>query len=514
MLVSLFALTATALALAVLLVRERRIVARAADRLDRMPSIEAEGEHGRGALGRLAVAVTRVETTLASVDHRLDHRHVLTGLPTREPLLELIATDVARPAAGGLLGAVSLPDFDRLAAFDPALAERVVRTLAERMVRMMAGQRMIAHVDRSHFAIWFGPDVDPATARAELDAIGYALGNPVQDGGRDILPEVRIGAAHYPSEAGTPPALLARALAMVALGAEVASPACAQDPIAAARDRYALEQDLRQAVSRGELELVYQPLIDAAAARVSGAEALLRWHHPERGSIPPAHFIPVMEAAGLAERIGLWTLDAAAREARGWQAQGLDGLTVAVNVSGHQLNHDAFSLLVGRTLARQDLAAERLEVELTETVAASDPTRAARIFDALRALGVRIAIDDFGTGFSSFSTLRSLRFDKIKIDREFVTEVEARYDSQAICQSIIALARGLGIRVLAEGVERPEEYQWLRAHGCAHFQGYYFARPLSAAAFVGFVRDTQTLRRLTAIGPEAQRWRIDEELRA
>jgi EAL domain-containing protein (putative c-di-GMP-specific phosphodiesterase class I) len=154
--------------------------------------------------------------------------------------------------------------------------------------------------------------------------------------------------------------------------------------------------------------------------------------------------------------------------------------------------------LIERTLARHSLSSDMLEIELTETIATGDTHRIAGLFAQLRRLGVAIAIDDFGTGFSSFSTLRTLRFDKIKIDREFVTAVDQRRDSQAICRAILALGQGLGIRVLAEGVETADEYAWLHAQGCRYFQGYYFARPLDDQAFPSFVRDTRRLADLLA----------------
>jgi EAL domain-containing protein (putative c-di-GMP-specific phosphodiesterase class I) len=155
--------------------------------------------------------------------------------------------------------------------------------------------------------------------------------------------------------------------------------------------------------------------------------------------------------------------------------------------------------LIERTLKRHSLSPRALEIELTESAAAADVGRTGRLFDGLRKQGIRIAIDDFGTGFSSLSSLRALAFDKIKIDREFVTEVERRRDSQAICQSVIALGRGLGIRVLAEGVERHEEYAWLRQHGCYEFQGFYFAQPLTGTEFQSFARDTAKLNALLAL---------------
>jgi EAL domain-containing protein (putative c-di-GMP-specific phosphodiesterase class I) len=210
--------------------------------------------------------------------------------------------------------------------------------------------------------------------------------------------------------------------------------------------------------------------------------------------------------------VGLWAVNAACREARLWQTLGLGAMTVAVNVSGHQLERADMPRRIARTLQRHSLSPRALEIELTESAAAADIARAGRLFDELRRLGIRIAIDDFGTGFSSLSALRALAFEKIKIDREFVTEVERRRDSQAICQSIIALARGLGIRVLAEGVERQEEYAWLRQHGCTEFQGFYFSPPLAASEFQAFVRSPATLHPLLALGARALQRTLPQRL--
>jgi Amt family ammonium transporter len=416
---------------------------------------------------------------------RAQQRHPVSGLPTREPLLARMAADGA-----GVLGAVSFTDYDRLSAFDVALANRVLMALVARVTRMVPDDRLVAHVDRGHLAIWFDGESD---AGAAMRAIGYALGDVVVDAAREIVPEVVVREARH-AAADTPQVTLFRLLSAFALpegGAGAAVPAI--DPVAVARERFAMEQDLRQAIAHGEFLLHFQPLIDAQQGRVSGAEALIRWDHPVHGRVSPSRFVPIMEAAGLADEVGLWALNAAVREAKAWALGGLDDLSVAVNVSGHQLEDETLPVLVARTLERHGLPAGALELELTESVAMGDGERAAGLFERVRAMGVRIAIDDFGTGYSSFSSLRRLTFDKIKIDREFVCHVDTRRDSQAICQSILALGRGLGIRVLAEGVERPEELAWLRRHGCRHFQGYWFSPPLPAAEFAAFVRDTAGL---------------------
>ncbi|MBS0478643.1 MAG: EAL domain-containing protein [Proteobacteria bacterium] len=483
--------------------RLRRDVVRATQRMD---AVRADGSRSAS----LTDGVTAIEHQMASLNHRLAAAHPVSGLPMREALLAQMNTD-----CGGMLGAIGFADFDRLTAFDPALAERVFAASVARLRAMLPPERFVAQVDRGYVGLWFGAGIDEATARAELDAIGYALGEKVEDGGATIVPQVKIRLARFDGGDGVEAsAFLARTLASftLAAGAPASLDRTTVDYAGLARDRYALEQDLRQAISRRELRLDFQPLIDAGRGRVCGAEALIRWDHPERGAIPPARFIPIVEAMGMASEIGMWALNAAAREAQGWAALGLGMLRVAVNVSGLQLERDDLPILVQRTLERHELGATVLEIELTESVATSDAEHCRRIFQDLRRMGVKLAVDDFGTGYSGFSSLRALAFDKIKIDREFVTDVDVRTDSQAICQSIIALGRGLGIRVLAEGVERREEYEWLRRHGCQHFQGYYFARPMSGEAFVAFARDIARLTELLRLGGAPKQ--IEERLQA
>ena len=426
-----------------------------------------------------AIRVEHAQLASALAADTRGQRHSLSGLPTREPLLAAIAV-----AARGTLGVVALADFDRLATFDPALADRVMLALVDRLQRTLGDRRLLAHVDRGQFAIWFDGDVPPDEARAEVAAIAGTLRDAVPDGARDIVPQIVSAHARWPDDDADPPALLARATAALTVGAE--GRGSVADVAAEARERYLLEQDLRQAIEEHQFHLAFQPLVEVGeedgAVRVVGAEALVRWHHPRRAEVSPATFVPLLEQMGMADRLGEWALDRGLAAAAGWPAP----WRVAVNVSAMQLERGDLSGMVEGMLARHRLPAARLELELTETVATADPARAAALFDRLRGSGVRIAIDDFGTGYSSFSAVRRLQFDKIKIDREFVTDVHRRLDSQAICQSIIALARGLGAAVLAEGVEDVEEYRWLHRAGCRLFQGYYFAEPLDPAAFVAF----------------------------
>lgn len=450
----------------------------------------AERETGVAAAGPLSARAARTIGALVArtaIEDARDLRvHSVTGLPTREILFEKMAAD-----ACGTLIVLACRDYDRLCTFDPVLGERVLLLIVARLRAMLAASRMIAQIDRAHFAVWLGPDVSEASAAAEAKAMLYALSNRLVEDDREILPGIALRSTRFDAGQRTPQAAVSAALSAFAVAAGGHHENISVDAVLAAntKEQFALEQDLRQAIVRGELHMAFQPLFDAEKGRVCGAEALIRWKHPVHGNIAPARFIPVMEAAGITQEFSLWALNHALREARAWRAAGCMDLRVAVNLSGRDLEVEALPSMIERTLVRHNLAPGALEIELTESVALADGDRAASFCRALRGLGVAVAIDDFGTGYSSLGALRALRFDKLKIDRSFVTQVDQQRDSQAICSALLALGRGLGISVLAEGVETAAEYAWLRAQGCRFYQGYHFSRPLSSADFVAFVRD-------------------------
>ncbi len=423
--------------------------------------------------------------------------HSVTGVPTREVLIARMASDMS-----GTLLVLACRDYDRLCLFDPALGDRVLLRMVERLQGMLASLRLIAQIDRAHLAVWFGPDVSEGSAHVESHAIHYALSDRIIENEREILPDIALRRTRFDATQGTPEAAVSGTLSAFAVTTDSSEDQAVVDAVLAAQTRelFSVEQDLRQAIARGELHMVFQPLFDADQDRFCGAEALIRWSHPLHGEISPTRFVPVMERAGITHEISLWALNYALREARGWRAAGCDGLKVAVNLSGRDLEVEALPSMIERTLARHGLTPDALEIELTESVALADGDRTASFCHALRAMGVAVAIDDFGTGYSSLSALRALRFDKLKIDRSFVTDVDQRRDSQAICSALLALGCGLGIKVLAEGVETPAEYAWLRAQGCCFFQGYHFARPLAPEDFVSFV--SGPLRHTTSAPPQ------------
>ena len=246
---------------------------------------------------------------------------------------------------------------------------------------------------------------------------------------------------------------------------------------ASAKARLTMEQDLRQALVEGSFELHYQPLVDLGRNEVSGCEALLRWRHPERGMVSPAEFIPVAEDTGLINEIGDWVLRTACAEAATWP----EHIRLAVNVSPVQLKNQTLALRIAGALAASGLQPSRLEIEITEAVLIRDDEAALAILHQLRDIGVRIALDDFGTGFSSLSYLKRFPFDKIKIDRCFVSDISEVDASSSIVQAVVNIAAALNMTTTAEGVETEAQRELLRKLGCTEMQGYLFSRPKPGA---------------------------------
>jgi EAL domain-containing protein (putative c-di-GMP-specific phosphodiesterase class I) len=261
---------------------------------------------------------------------------------------------------------------------------------------------------------------------------------------------------------------------------------------AKAVERHFLEENLRRALDRQELALHYQPKINLRTGAIIGAEALLRWNHPNRGLIPPAQFIPVAEDSGLILPIGAWVLGEACRQARAWMDAGLPEMTMAVNVSERQFQSENFAQRLIAILFDVGLDPKFLELEVTESLLMRRPESTALILETLREKGVHVAIDDFGTGYSSLSYLYKLPLDSLKIDQSFVRQITATPSQTGIVSAIIDMGKNLKLSVVAEGVETAEELDFLRSRHCDEAQGYYFSRPVPPHEFVKLLEGTHT----------------------
>ena len=400
----------------------------------------------------------------------------LTGLCNRVFFAEQLDAVLAEARRRGTPLAVVALDVDGFKDVNeghgPAAGDALLREVGRRIVAA-AGDGVVARLGGDEFAVIAPNAAAPAALAARL---AEAVAGPFAAEGVALAPSASVGYASWPADASSAEALTRHAesaLAAAKLAGGGAVRAFAPDRDAARRARRALEADLRQALPNRELTLAFQPLVDTRRLAVTGFEALLRWHHPGRGPVSPADFVPLAEEIGLIGEIGRWVLGEACAQAARWPGD----FTVAVNLSPAQFGLMDVVSSADEALARSGLSPARLELEITETVLLDEGDGLLEVLHALRARGIRIAMDDFGTGYSSLSYLRRFPFDKIKIDQSFVREMETRPDCITIVRSIAALGASLGMTTTAEGVETPGQFAQLQAAGCDQAQGYLFGRP-------------------------------------
>ncbi|MFP5350808.1 MAG: putative bifunctional diguanylate cyclase/phosphodiesterase, partial [Gammaproteobacteria bacterium] len=320
--------------------------------------------------------------------------------------------------------------------------------------------------------------------------------HPFQIGGVELYVSASIGVTIYPFDETDIKGLLRNAdVAMYRAKAKGRNTFefYAAEMTAQVQEQLSLEGALRRALDRNEFMLDYQPVVDLQTGRITGAEALLRWHHPERGIISPAQFIPLAEETGLIVPIGAWVLAAACAQGAAWRAAGYDPLRLSVNISARQFMQPGLIESVSAALMDSGFDRAWLELEITESLLLQNVDTTLRSLAALHQMGVHLSIDDFGTGYSSLSYLKRFAIDRLKIDRSFVKDIPRDADDAAITSAIIAMAHKLDLRVVAEGVETAEQLTFLRAHGCDAMQGFYFSRPVSADAFTRLLDEGKSL---------------------
>ena len=423
--------------------------------------------------------------------YRLAHHDALTGLANRSFLQERAIEAIARAKRSGGTLAVLCLDLDGFKAVNDvrghAAGDRLLREVAARLSRCVRETDTVARIGGDEFVVLQADHVQPDMARALADRLVEALAEPYDLGAGEAPSNVTtsIGIAQFPVDGDDAETLLHNADTAL-YRAKWAGKNCAAffrpEMDHELRELRALEHDLHHAAGRGEFALAWQPLSAAGDGGVTGFEVLLRWRHPERGPVPPDAFIPVAEACGAISAIGAWVLDRACHEAACWAAP----LRVAVNVSPVQVQQgEAFAAMVEETLLSSGLAPTRLMLEVTEGVLIREPERVLAALSRLKALGVQVALDDFGTGYSSLATLRAFPFDKLKIDRSFVSGISEAPGGQdrAIVRAVLGLARGLGLPVVAEGVETELQLEALRDAGCEEVQGWLVGRPAPIESF-------------------------------
>lgn len=416
-----------------------------------------------------------------------DERDPLTGLPGRTVFERRAQRALADAEREGTSVAVLFLDVDRFRRVNElgghAAGDAVLRILAERLRRVLP-QAYLARFGGDEFVVLCTDD-SAGGAQGAANAAVAAFRDPFLVAGNPVDLTPSIGVALAPDDVGEVPALIGAAETAVfeakRLGRNTVRWYSAGNA-SSTFERALTRRDLRGAIERGEFELHYQPMYDIATRGIAGVEALIRWNHPEHGEVMPDRFIPVAEESGAIDAIGAWVLESAVAQVRRWSDAGVPPVRVSVNISARQFESGALPRLVDALLRDYAVGASSLEVEVTESAIMQDVGAAAGLLGELRGLGVRVAIDDFGTGYTSFGFLKRFPVDALKIDRSFVAGVARGAFDNAVVRAVTTLARGLGVRTVAEGVEAEEQLERLRALDCDVVQGFLFSRPLTAAA--------------------------------
>jgi len=440
-------------------------------------------------LEKMVAARTRgLEAANRQLRHMATH-DALTGLPNRALLEDRLRQAVAQALRLDQRFAVLVCDLDRFKLVNDSMGHHAgdlfLQEVARRLSSCVREGDTLARQGGDEFVFVLSAPAGEAEAEAVSQRALAALAAPTRIDGIDIHTSASFGVAMFPRDGARPELLLANADAAMYHAKQQGSGLrrFAANMGDTATYRLRLESELHQALKAEQFELHYQPKVDVRTGAVRSAEALLRWRHPERGYVPPADFIAIVEETGQIGPIGIWVLREACRQARAWRDQGLPALRVAVNISAVQFHQPGLVESVCQALRDARLDPCYLEIELTESCVMGNPEESSAILEELSRMGVLVSVDDFGTGYSSMSYLRRFPIDKLKIDKTFVAGMDAHADDASIVQAIISLAHGLRLKVVAEGVETATQFQALKAMGCDQYQGYFCSPALPADKF-------------------------------
>jgi diguanylate cyclase (GGDEF)-like protein/PAS domain S-box-containing protein len=415
---------------------------------------------------------------------RLAYHDALTDLPNRALFTDRLTVAIAQARRTHTPVAVLFLDIDRFKMINDTLGhpagDEVLKAIGAELGTLVREGDTVARVGGDEFTLLLTGVGEDESIAGVAGRILETVRKPRSIGDQELHVTTSLGIAIFPEDGEDVETLLRnadtamyRAKAQGRDNFQTYTPAMSDEIVR----RVSTESDLRRALERSEFAVYYQPQLDSRTWQVTGAEALIRWHHPVRGLVLPGDFISVAEDTGLIVPIGEWVLRAACRDNRAWQDAGLPPITVTVNLSARQFQQANLVQMIADVLLETGLDARYLELEITEGTTIHDPEFAARVIEELRAMGVRVSIDDFGTGYSSLNYLKRFRIDRLKIDRSFIEELTTDPNNAAIATAVIAMAHSLGLGVVAEGVETQEQLDFLVDHQCDMFQGYFIGRP-------------------------------------
>jgi diguanylate cyclase (GGDEF)-like protein/PAS domain S-box-containing protein len=434
------------------------------------------------------VAIVRDISERKAAEERmlhLAHHDTLTGLPNRSLISDRLEHTIAQARRNDSAVLVAFIDLDGFKLVNDGLGhnagDELLKVVAERMSGCLRASDTVGRFGGDEFVLLLDEPGSVVDAAPVLERVREAVLQSISVSGQEVQVSCSIGVAVYPNDGGDAGTLLMNADAAMYRAKELGKNNIqfyTREMNASIEEKLVLLEGLRSALDDGQFRLVYQPKVDLRSGRVFGVEALVRWDHPEHGVIGPDRFIPLAEESGMIIALGDWVLRSACAQNRAWQRAGLAPLRISVNVSPRQFEDPQLVERVQRALADSGMAAEWLELEVTEGVIMRDLQQAVAKMAAVRAMGVSLSIDDFGTGYSSLSALKSFPISTLKIDKSFVRDLGRSSGDEAIASSIIGLAHRLKLRVIAEGVETEQQRSFLRENGCDEMQGYLFSRPL------------------------------------
>jgi len=410
----------------------------------------------------------------------------LTGLPNRNLFADRVKRALIGASRSGKLVGILWLNVERFQrvneSFGRAAGDRLLKVFGERLAKSVWENDTVARMGGDQFAVVLREIASPNDAARVVTRLQEALAEPFSILGQEVFLGAHIGIALYPTDAESAESVVANAeIAMLRTREEGGHFRYYTAKMnSAAAERLELEAALRRALERDELRLFYQPRVDLRTGHIGGMEALIRWQHPQLGMVSPVNFIPIAEETGLIIPIGQWVFETACAQSRRWRESGHANLRMAVNLSPRQFRQSDLVASVSRALERTGVAAEALELEVTESVAMDNPARSAEILRGLKALGISLAIDDFGTGHSSLGYLNRFPLDFLKVDQSFVKGTPGDADSAVIVRTVIALAKNLRLETIAEGVETEAQLRFLQKEACEEAQGYLFSRPQPA----------------------------------